>query len=195
MALAAGFSARRRRSSASSAGFVAEDAQVGILLGEFVQLVVGVEIVDRLLVAFAHLDEMPRQFVRARVALGEVVAEIAAVPRDGAGELVERVEHLENFDQRAVGDDLVVGKILQLHVVAAELDQHLVELRFALDIFLALLALDLEERRLRDVDEALADQLGHLAEEERQQQRADVRAVDVRIGHDDDLVVASAARG
>jgi hypothetical protein len=59
-----------------------------------------------------------------------------------------------------------------------------------IDIFLALLALDLEERRLRDVDEALADQLGHLAEEEGQQQRADVRAVDVRVGHDDDLVVA-----
>ena len=30
----------------------------------------------------------------------------------------------------------------------------------------------------------------HLAEEEGEQQRADVRAVDVRVGHDDDLVVA-----
>jgi hypothetical protein len=33
-------------------------------------------------------------------------------------------------------------------------------------------------------------QFGHLPIEERQQQRADVRAVDVGIGHDDDLVVA-----
>ena len=89
---------------------------------------------------------------------------------------------------------LLSDEILQLHVVAAELDQHLVELRLAFDVFLALLALDLEERRLRDVDEALLHQLRHLAEEEGQQQRADVRAVDVRIGHDDDLVVASAAR-
>jgi hypothetical protein len=34
------------------------------------------------------------------------------------------------------------------------------------------------------------DQLGHLAIEEGEQQRADVRAVDIRIGHDDDAVVA-----
>ena len=46
------------------------------------------------------------------------------------------------------------------------------------------------ERRLRDVDEALLHQLRHLAVEKRQQQRADVRAVHVGIGHDDDLVIA-----
>jgi hypothetical protein len=33
------------------------------------------------------------------------------------------------------------------------------------------------------------DQGPHLAEKERQQQRADVRAVDVGVGHDDDLVI------
>ena len=49
---------------------------------------------------------------------------------------------------------------------------------------------DAEERRLRDVDVAGLDQLGHLPVEERQQQRADVRAVDVGVGHDDDLVIA-----
>src|SRR3546814_2133311 len=34
------------------------------------------------------------------------------------------------------------------------------------------------------------DDLGHLAIEEGEQQRADVRAVDVGVGHDDDLVIA-----
>ena len=34
------------------------------------------------------------------------------------------------------------------------------------------------------------DQLRHLTIEERQQQRADVGAIDVGVGHDDDLVVA-----
>ena len=59
----------------------------------------------------------------------------------------------------------------------------------AVDLFLALL--DQEERRLGDVDvPARRSGPGHLAEEERQQQRADVRAVDVGVGHDDDLVVA-----
>ena len=53
---------------------------------------------------------------------------------------------------------------------------------------------DFVERRLRDVDVAALDQLFHLPEEERQQQRADVRAVDVGVRHDDDLVVAQLVR-
>ena len=53
-----------------------------------------------------------------------------------------------------------------------------------------LAALGAEERRLRDVDVARVDQLAHLPVEERQQQRADVRSVDVGVGHDDDPVVA-----
>jgi hypothetical protein len=36
---------------------------------------------------------------------------------------------------------------------------------------------------------AALDEHRHLAVEERQQQRPDVRAVDVRVGHDDDAVV------
>ncbi len=43
---------------------------------------------------------------------------------------------------------------------------------------------------LRNVDVALLDKLVHLPIEERQQQRADVGAVDVGVRHDDDLVIA-----
>ena len=50
--------------------------------------------------------------------------------------------------------------------------------------------LDLVQRRLSDVDVAALDQLGHLAVEEGEQQGADVGAVDVGIGHDDDAVIA-----
>jgi hypothetical protein len=46
------------------------------------------------------------------------------------------------------------------------------------------------ERRLGDIEVAALDQLRHLPVEEGQQQRADVGAVDVGVGHDDDLVVA-----
>ena len=48
----------------------------------------------------------------------------------------------------------------------------------------------LEKRRLGDVDVAVLDQRAHEAEEEGQKQGADVRAVDVGIGHQDDLAVA-----
>ncbi len=59
------------------------------------------------------------------------------------------------------------------------------------DIFALFFADDLVKRRLGDVDPAGADQLRHVPEEERQQQRADVAAVDVGVGHDDDLAVAA----
>ncbi len=48
----------------------------------------------------------------------------------------------------------------------------------------------LVERRLGDIEVAALDQLRHLPVEEGQQQGADVGAVDVGVGHDDDLVVA-----
>src|ERR1700704_5588380 len=45
-------------------------------------------------------------------------------------------------------------------------------------------------RRHRQVEMAIVDQLRRLAVEEGDQQRGDVRAVDVGVGHDDDLFVA-----
>jgi hypothetical protein len=59
-----------------------------------------------------------------------------------------------------------------------------------LQVLLVLAVLDLVQRRLRDVDVAALHQFGHLAVEEGQQQGADVRAVHVGVGHDDDAVVA-----
>ena len=51
-------------------------------------------------------------------------------------------------------------------------------------------ALGAEQRRLRDEDVPALDERRHLTVEERQQQRADVRSVDVGVRHDDDAVVA-----
>ena len=55
---------------------------------------------------------------------------------------------------------------------------------------LRIAALQAIERRLRDVEKPLVDQARHLAEEEGQQQGADVAAVDIGVGHDDDAVIA-----
>ena len=73
-------------------------------------------------------------------------------------------------------------------------DQVVLEGALILEVSLRLALGHFVERRLRDVEVALFDQLGHLAVEERQQQRADVRAVDVCVRHDDDLVVAQLAQ-
>ncbi len=53
---------------------------------------------------------------------------------------------------------------------------------------------DAIQRRLRDEDAALLDQRLHVAEEESQQQRANVRAVHVGVGHDNDFAVTNFAR-
>ena len=87
-------------------------------------------------------------------------------------------------------DFLVIGQIFQAHVLRAESDQNFVQLDVVIHVFLALLALDLVERRLGDVDLAGANQFGHLPEEEGQEQGADVGSVHVGIGHDNDAAVA-----
>ena len=46
------------------------------------------------------------------------------------------------------------------------------------------------ERRQREEEVAVVDELRHLAEEEGHQERGDVRAVDIGVGHDDDALVA-----
>ena len=78
----------------------------------------------------------------------------------------------------------------ELRALQRHLEQVLLQLVIVLEVALLPALLHLVERRLRDVDVAALDQLRHLPVEEREQQRADVRAVDVRVGHDDDAVVA-----
>ena len=57
-----------------------------------------------------------------------------------------------------------------------------------------LLPLDQIQGRLGDEDPAGDDQRLHVAKEERQQQRSDVRSVHVGVGHDDDLAIAALAQ-
>ncbi len=82
-------------------------------------------------------------------------------------------------------DDVVFGGAL--HQLAGEV-------ALVADVFLALPALHAVERRLRDVNVIALDELLHVPEEKRQEQRADVRTVDVRIGHENNLVIAQFSR-
>ena len=68
--------------------------------------------------------------------------------------------------------------------------EEVLELALGHEVLLDLALLHLEERRLRDEEVARLDDLVHVAEEEGQEQRADVGAVHVRVGHQDDLVIA-----
>ena len=79
---------------------------------------------------------------------------------------------------------------------AVQRDRDLVLIhRFVVFNVLFLLAfLHFVQRRLSDVDVTAFNDFRHLTIEEGQQQRTNVRAVDVRIGHDDDVVITQFVR-
>jgi len=71
-------------------------------------------------------------------------------------------------------------------MLGADLDQEVLQRGLILEVALLLVALHLVERRQRNVEVAALDELPILAIEECEEQRPDVRPVDVGVGHDDD---------
>ncbi len=105
----------------------------------------------------------------------------------------ERLEgdHLLEDRQEAPPGHVTLGAFrVDLHALDREIRQVVVQRRLVLEVALGLALLDLEERRLCDVDVAALDQLVHLTVQKREQEGADVAAVDVGVGHENDLVVA-----
>jgi len=89
-------------------------------------------------------------------------------------------------------ENLAIGEILQRHLFCSECNEDAIERGIVVHVFLALFALDEVERGTGDVDVPLADQIGHLPVKEREQQGADMRAVHVGVGHDDDTAITQA---
>ena len=103
------------------------------------------------------------------------------------GERADELRHPLAFDEAAVAG-------VEDAVAEAEFEELGLHFLFGLHVVGVLLAADdAEQRRLGDVDVALRHELVHLAVEEGEQQRANVRAVDVGVGHDDDPAVATLA--
>ena len=77
----------------------------------------------------------------------------------------------------------------QAGLLATRVNQIIIKLRLVFDILRALAALDFIERGLGDIEIATLNKLWHLAVKESQQKRTDMRAVNIRIGHDDDFMI------
>lgn len=73
-------------------------------------------------------------------------------------------------------------------------DQIIFHCAFVFQINIRIAAARAIQRRLRDINISPFDQFGHLAEKERQQKRADMRSVNVRIGHDNDFMIPAFVR-
>ena len=119
-------------------------------------------------------------------------AGIAQPPAELSG---ERVVLLHVQQERRQPRSLESHAFFGLHdvIFGCAFHQFTGEITLVANVFLAFPALHAIERRLGDEDVLAVDQLLHVAEEKRQQQRADVRPVDVRVGHQDDFVVAQLA--
>ena len=90
---------------------------------------------------------------------------------------------------------LLAGGEPQHRLFQAGGDQVVLERALVLEVLLGFRPRHLVERRLRDEEMAAIDDRAHLPVEEGEQEGADVRAVHVGVGHDDDLVVAQLVGG
>jgi len=128
------------------------------------------------------------------------------------GDVVAHEDRTDLVSQRGLLDrDLQQGALRRVHRRVAQLvEVHLAESLQALEVVLVVRVLDEElrlghvvvqvhllladegrvQRWLSHVHVAVVHQFGHLAKEEREQQRADVTAVHVGVSEQDDLVVA-----
>ena len=110
-------------------------------------------------------------------------------------ELVEKseilVEHGDELGQRRAFELGSAFAVADHQSLGGALDHDFDEFALVLDVLVRLALLDAKQRRLRDEDVAALDQVLHVAEEEGQQQGADVGAVHVGVGHEDDFAVAN----
>ena len=107
----------------------------------------------------------------------------------------EPFDRARTFDHRL---EVVAGPLAaviegQHRVLQRRADEIAFERAIVLEVDLGAAALGAVERRLGDVEVTAVDDRGHMAVEEGQEQGADVAAVHVGVGHDDDPVVAQLA--
>jgi len=136
------------------------------------------------------VDTVAREFAGGLGLLQQVFRKVDALAFDGFRNLLELSQQIQDAQHVLGREDFLVFQALQDHVFRAEFQEFARQVFLRVHIFLALLASDFVQRRLREIDVALLDDLGHLAVEKGQEQGADMRSVHVGIGHDDDLVVA-----
>src|SRR5579862_4970727 len=143
------------------------------------------------------LDELPARLDLVAHQRLEQLVDVAGAVRigvvelnlkEGAGGRVHR--RLPQLLRVHLGKPLVALH-LEVHPALAELLGHLIPLVVRVGVVPLFARGDEIQRRVREIDLAVADHLRHVPIEERQQQRADVRPVHVGIGHEDHFVVAA----
>lgn len=170
-----------------------KDTEVGMLASEFAELLVVDEVVEVLFVSGANTQEILWEAASDRVARLKVGLEVTALAADVIGEAGEWGEKLKDLLELAVVEGGAVGSVLQGDFIRPEFEKDAVQVGVVLDVFFTLFAGDFVKRWLGDVEVAALHQFRHVTAKEGEQQGADVAAIHVGVGHDDDLVVAGFA--
>jgi len=118
------------------------------------------------------------------------IGALAQSANDGFGKDVGTCNFLERF----AGQGRPAATRMEFGILQRQAQQVFLEFVVVLEVALFLAVLGLVQGRLRDVDMAAFHQIRHLPVEKREQQRADMRAVDIRVRHDDDSMVAQLFR-
>src|ERR1043166_8510053 len=155
-------------------------------------LLLGDPRVERFLRIEVEILPLPARAVRRKtsglpVVLRQILFHREALPLDKRHRILDFEDRL---DQQAELRALEFPRRpLERRPFEPEIDKDARHVLLVMDVFLVLLPLEPVKRRLGDVNVAGVDQLPHVAEEEREEQRPDVAPVHIRVGHDDDLAV------
>src|ERR1700732_4653535 len=163
--------------------------EIEVLTREITQRPLIVKISDVLVVSFPDDHQVLGKLSRSRFPVRQIPLKFAAMPANRIAQFRQPLKQIEDFAELILREFPTVNQMFQLDLFSPEGNQDLVQLRIVIDIFLALLPLNLVKRRLRNVNMPTAYQLRHLAIKEGQEKCADMRAVDVRIGHNDNSAV------
>jgi len=100
------------------------------------------------------------------------------------------IDHvLQDGVERLPADERAMTVHVDFDGLSCQLGKVVVQGLFVFEIVFGFTFFHLKERGLRDVDITSIDQFMHLAKQEREEERSDVAAIDVRIRHQDDFVV------
>jgi hypothetical protein len=121
---------------------------------------------------------------------GSLFDHLAAVTAVQAMEDIADGARLLDQRTQVIARALLAGCQPEHGILEPRIEQVVLQRALVLEVLLRLAAQDLVERGLGDEDMTAVDDVAHLLVEEREQQRADMRAVDIGVGRDDDLVVA-----
>ena len=90
---------------------------------------------------------------------------------------------------RGIAREIFTGAEFKSGVLYCQRNEMIFKGFFVLHVAFGAADTHFEQRRLGDINVTTLNQLGHLPEEKGEQQRPDMRAIDVGVRHDDDPVI------